>query len=86
MLFPNYSRKQPYVGDFQCPIHMYCSLTSISTRIQVITHAKKTGEVLRLGRLLSFEIVEVNPVIDEHNRAGEMAVELALSVFGKKIL
>jgi Arginase family len=38
------------------------------------------------GRMLSFEIVEVNPVIDEHNRTGDMAVEVALSVFGKKIL
>jgi arginase len=38
------------------------------------------------GHLLSFEIVEVNPVIDEHNRTAELAVELALSAFGKKIL
>src|ERR1700722_8691812 len=27
------------------------------------------------GRLLSFEIVEVNPVIDEHNRTAQLAVE-----------
>jgi arginase len=38
------------------------------------------------GRLLSFEVVEVNPVIDEHNRTAELAVELACSAFGKKIL
>jgi arginase len=38
------------------------------------------------GRMLSFEIVEVNPVIDEHNRTADLAVELALSAFGKKIL
>jgi len=38
------------------------------------------------GRLLSFVIVEVNPVIDEHNRTADLAVELALSAFGKKIL
>lgn len=38
------------------------------------------------GRMLSFEIVEVNPVIDEHNRTADLAVELACSVFGKKIL
>ena len=36
--------------------------------------------------MLSFEIVEVNPVIDEHNRTADLAVELALSAFGKKIL
>ena len=38
------------------------------------------------GRLLSFEVVEVNPVIDEHNRTAELAVELICSAFGKKIL
>jgi len=38
------------------------------------------------ARMLSFEIVEVNPVIDEHNRTADLAVELTLSAFGKKIL
>jgi arginase len=38
------------------------------------------------GRMTSFEIVEVNPVIDEHNRTANLAVELALSAFGKKIM
>ena len=38
------------------------------------------------SRMLSFEIVEVNPVIDEHNCTADLPVELALSAFGKKIL
>ena len=38
------------------------------------------------GRMVGFEIVEVNPVIDEHNQTADLAVELALSAFGKKIL
>lgn len=38
------------------------------------------------GQMLSFEIVEVNPVIDEHNRTADLAVELVSSAFGKKIL
>ncbi len=38
------------------------------------------------GRMVSFEMVEVNPVIDEHNRTADLAVELACSAFGKKIL
>src|SRR5579883_2891755 len=38
------------------------------------------------GRLVSFEVVEVNPVIDEHNRTADLAVELTCSAFGKKIL
>jgi arginase len=38
------------------------------------------------GRMVSFEVVEVNPVIDEHNRTADLAVELICSAFGKKIL
>jgi arginase len=38
------------------------------------------------GRMLSMEVVEVNPVIDEHNRTADLAVELVSSAFGKKIL
>ena len=36
--------------------------------------------------MASMEIVEINPVIDEHNRTALLAVELALSGLGKKIL
>src|SRR5947199_2020139 len=38
------------------------------------------------GRMVGFEIVEVNPAIDEHNKTEDLAVQLALSAFGKKIL
>ena len=38
------------------------------------------------GRMTSMDIVEVNPVIDEYTRTAELAVELASSAFGKKIL
>jgi len=37
-------------------------------------------------RMTSMEIVEVNPVIDERNRTAELAVELAMSGLGKRIL
>jgi arginase len=36
--------------------------------------------------MASMEIVEINPVIDEHNRTATLGVELALSALGKKIL
>jgi arginase len=36
--------------------------------------------------MVSMEIVEINPVIDEHNRTAILGVELALSALGKKIL
>jgi len=37
-------------------------------------------------RLASLELVEVNPILDEHNRTAELAVELAASALGKRIL
>jgi len=36
--------------------------------------------------LRSLEAVEVNPILDEHNRTAEVAVELVASAFGKRIL
>ena len=38
------------------------------------------------SRMLSMEVVEVNPVLDQSNRTAELAVELILSALGKKIL
>jgi arginase len=38
------------------------------------------------ARMISMEVVEVNPVIDQFNRTAELAVELILSALGKKIL
>jgi arginase len=38
------------------------------------------------GRMLSMEVVEVNPVIDEVNRTADLAVELIMSGLGKRIL
>ena len=38
------------------------------------------------GGMLSLEVVEVNPVLDERNRTADLAVELISSAFGKKIL
>ena len=37
-------------------------------------------------RMLSLEVVEVNPVIDEGNRTADLAVELLTSGLGKRIL
>jgi arginase len=36
--------------------------------------------------MLSLEIVEINPVIDLHNKTGNLGVELVLSGLGKRIL
>ncbi|MFM9012979.1 MAG: arginase [Gemmatimonadota bacterium] len=38
------------------------------------------------GKLVGLDVVEVNPVLDEHNRTAEIAAELILSALGKRIL
>ena len=38
------------------------------------------------AHMVSMEVVEVNPVIDETNRTADLAVELVMSALGKKIL
>ena len=38
------------------------------------------------GKLASLELVEVNPVLDEHNATASLAVELACSALGARIL
>ena len=37
-------------------------------------------------RLRAVELVEVNPILDDHNRTAELACELAASAFGKRVL
>lgn len=34
----------------------------------------------------SLDLVEINPILDQHNRTAQLAVELAASLFGKRIL
>lgn len=38
------------------------------------------------GKMVSFEVTEVNPVLDQANRTAEAASEMICSAFGKKIL
>ncbi|GGL59203.1 arginase [Halocalculus aciditolerans] len=38
------------------------------------------------GVLRSMELVEVNPILDSHNQTADLAVELAASALGKRIL
>jgi len=37
-------------------------------------------------KLVSFEITEINPILDEHNKTAHFGAELILSAFGKQIL
>lgn len=38
------------------------------------------------GKMLSFELTEVNPVLDISNKTAELGVQLILSAFGKRIM
>jgi arginase len=38
------------------------------------------------GKMLSFELTEVNPVLDVSNKTAELGVQLILSAFGKQIM
>ncbi len=38
------------------------------------------------GKMLSFELTEINPILDVSNRTAELGVGLILSAFGKKIM
>lgn len=38
------------------------------------------------GALVAMDVVEVNPILDEQNRTGRLAVELIASALGKRIL
>jgi arginase len=37
------------------------------------------------GKLISMDVVEVNPILDQHNMTAELAVELVCSALGKRI-
>ena len=49
--------------------------------------AQLTMEIIAdCGCCGSLDIVEINPILDQHNRTALLAVELAASLFGKRIL
>ena len=49
-------------------------------------HAAMERVADHLDRVRSMEVVEVNPILDQHNRTAELAVELVASALGKRIL
>jgi arginase len=49
-------------------------------------HAAMEEVADRREGLVSMEVVEVNPILDQHNRTAELGVELVASALGKRIL
>ena len=41
--------------------------------------------VAESGKLVAMDVVEVNPILDEHNRTALLVVELVLSALGKRV-
>jgi arginase len=41
--------------------------------------------IAETGKLLGMDLVEVNPILDDRNHTGRMAVELAASALGKRV-
>ena len=52
------------------------------TQLGVITR----DEALEKARSSGLDLVEVNPVLDEHNRTATLGTELVLSALGKRII
>ncbi|MEF8853462.1 MAG: arginase [Haloarculaceae archaeon] len=66
----------PGVGT---PVRGGASYREGHTAMEIL--ARRAGE-----GLASLELVEVNPILDEQNRTAELAVELAASTLGKRII
>ena len=49
-------------------------------------HAAMEAVAAHLEDISSLEVVEVNPILDSHNRTAELAVELLASALGRRIL
>ena len=60
------------------------------TPVRVVVTYRESNLALEMiadsESMVSFELVEINPVIDEHNTTALLGVELVLSGLGKKIL
>ena len=66
----------PGVGT---PVRGGASYREGHTAMEIVS--RRAGE-----DLASIELVEVNPILDEHNRTAELAVELAASALGEQII
>lgn len=66
----------PGVGT---PVRGGMSYREAHTAMELV-HAEATTE------LCALDLVEVNPILDRHNRTAELACELAVSAFGDRIL
>lgn len=68
----------PGVGT---PVRGGVTYREIHAGLEAVSERDAEGGVLR-----SMDVVEVNPILDQHNETAALAAELAASAFGKRIL
>lgn len=66
-----------YTPGTGTPVSGGVSLLDTQIAMEMISNSQK---------LVSMDLVEVNPLLDDNNRTAELAVEIAASMFGKKQL
>jgi len=71
-------KEAPGVGT---PVRGGVSYREAHSGLEKVAERDEASDALR-----SLELVEVNPILDEHNETAELAVELAASALGKRIL
>ena len=71
-------------GDHTADPDLFLGICQSSNMLE---HPRPRVPVRKMSRaIVSFELVEINPVIDLHNATATLGVELILSGMGKKIL
>ncbi|MFC4552756.1 MULTISPECIES: arginase [Halorussus] len=71
-------KEAPGVGT---PVRGGVTYREAHTALEMVAERGEEDDALR-----SLEVVEVNPILDQHNETAELAVELAASALGKRIL
>lgn len=68
----------PGVGT---PVRGGATYREAHSAMETVAERDQAGEILH-----SFEVVEVNPILDSHNETAELAVQFTASALGKRVL
>lgn len=66
------------------PIHTPGTGTPVTGGLSLVDTQVTMETLNRNGKVVSMDLVEVNPLLDEKNRTAEVAVDIAAFMFGKK--
>ncbi len=65
------------------PIYTPGTGTTVSGGLSLVDTQITMEALNKSGKVVSMDLVEVNPLIDDHNKTAEVAVEVAAFMFGK---